>query len=381
MSGAPFWRTGKDIGPVYHGGKTKVRVVDPARLQGRDYGFYGEGFYVTRAEKHARSYGKVVTKYEFSPDAKVLVSDLKPEKAHPDLVRRVVAHRRQKGLEKARARGKEAAFLEELRGITTSPLDWKQAVDEYASDMGADAVVHNDGEIVVKAPYRIRATNPPGGRRRRARHGRCKRPSRRSRYAHCRVASPRRFARGSIRTRRVRRGVLVRVGCPKGYWRGGRCGIGMRAVSVLKRANSAAGKSYGYSTGYESGKAAWHVKSGKPKYAGLSERDWEKPRGVDPYADGYRDAFLGRPRTNPPYRMTLVTPSGKHSWVVPSKRRALMDEAEVRKVALYGDRSLSYDRFRKYGLEGPGDMRSLTVEPLPRSRRRATRRKSNRSRR
>ena len=58
--------------------------------------------------------------------------------------------------------------------------------------------------------------------------------SRRARYTHKRVRGKGSFDPRSFRTIRVgKHGRLMRVGCPKGYFKGGRCRKGMRAQSIL----------------------------------------------------------------------------------------------------------------------------------------------------
>ncbi len=69
----PFEATGSDMPPVFHGSKTKVREIDPSKVQRRDYGYYGEGFYVTSNPNTARTYGSKLSEYEIDPKAKVLI--------------------------------------------------------------------------------------------------------------------------------------------------------------------------------------------------------------------------------------------------------------------------------------------------------------------
>lgn len=186
----PWIKGGSDVGEIYHGGAEKIRKVDPEKLQRRDYGYYGSGFYVTSSKKGAKAYGRVVTKGRISPDAKVLDvtagtkrgSGLIPKEVHPKLLDEVYNHLHDKGIERARARGKEDDFLKDLDLMKTSPIEWKNAVDRYAVDHGFD-VVRYGGEIVVKNPnvfvfkegwawgteqlvplYRARVTAHPGHR-------------------------------------------------------------------------------------------------------------------------------------------------------------------------------------------------------------------------
>lgn len=58
----------------------------------------------------------------------------------------------------------------------------------------------------------------------------------RATFSHEHLASPRGFAKGSIRTVRLPRGRQLRVGCPTGHYNRstGRCRVGTRAVSLLR---------------------------------------------------------------------------------------------------------------------------------------------------
>ena len=148
----PWMIRGAEIGPVYHGGKSKITLLDESRLQARDYGFYGEGFYVTTSKSYAKTYGPRVTEFEVWPDAKILVSALKPQDAPRGLAEEVLNYIYKEGIEKARARGKEKAFVEHVRSIPENILEWKNAVDRFAVGQDFDAVIHSLGEIVVKHP-------------------------------------------------------------------------------------------------------------------------------------------------------------------------------------------------------------------------------------
>lgn len=148
--------TGAELGTVYHGGKTKITAVDPGRLQSRDYGFYGEGFYVTSAEHYARAYGNKVSKFDLDPDATVLMASLKPEDAPAGLVDEVVADYRARAWDRAVARGKVEALEAELSDVRTDPLAWKSAVSAYAKRKDFAVVHFSPGEIVVRHHGKLR---------------------------------------------------------------------------------------------------------------------------------------------------------------------------------------------------------------------------------
>jgi hypothetical protein len=143
---------GKDVPPVYHGGRRKIRKVDPEKVQSRDHGFYGAGFYVTTKESYARTYGPVLSKFRFTKDARILDTRIAPWDAPSKLIQAVFDHIEEKWIEAARSRGKVIEFYEELRRITEFTTDWAKAVDEFATDFGFDAVMWSPGEIVVKNP-------------------------------------------------------------------------------------------------------------------------------------------------------------------------------------------------------------------------------------
>ena len=63
-------------------------------------------------------------------------------------------------------------------------------------------------------------------------------PKGRGRYCRERQASPKKFAKGSLRT--IKRGkTLIVVGCPRGKWDGKRCRVGTRAQTILRPLSSA----------------------------------------------------------------------------------------------------------------------------------------------
>lgn len=58
--------------------------------------------------------------------------------------------------------------------------------------------------------------------------------SKKARYRHSRLKSRSRFDKRSFRTIKIGgRGKLLRVGCPKGKWRRGRCNVGIKSEGVL----------------------------------------------------------------------------------------------------------------------------------------------------
>ena len=148
----PYERSGKELGNVFSGGKTYIKEIDPSKLQSRDSGFYGTGFYVTSSPTHAKTYGSKITEFEIDPGAKVLYSEINPRDASPALIKAVTSDYYNRSIDRAKEKGKEDSLLAEIEHIKTSPTGWHNAVDAYAELHGYDIVRHSDGEIVVKNP-------------------------------------------------------------------------------------------------------------------------------------------------------------------------------------------------------------------------------------
>src|SRR6266404_5838564 len=167
-------RTGKDLGTVYHGGKTTVGEVDPSKLQQRDAGFYGPGFYVTTNEQYAKTYGSKVSQKAFNPDAKILdVATIHPgyeQKVNPELQKEIEATQRAylARLPKAQKNPNLVNDYLELIDPKSKSFDlhsWIEAVNRHAEQKGYDAIRFSDGEIVVKNPKAL-ATDLSGLRTR-----------------------------------------------------------------------------------------------------------------------------------------------------------------------------------------------------------------------
>jgi len=132
---------GHDIGIVYHGGKKKIDKIDTTKLQMRDTGFYGDGFYVTTNKEHSKTYGRSVTTLKFNDNANILLASLKPEDAPPELVNDVKKDYIDRFGEKAKI---------EAKMFDDNPINWNQAVDDFAKRNNYDAIKYCEGEIVVK---------------------------------------------------------------------------------------------------------------------------------------------------------------------------------------------------------------------------------------
>lgn len=145
----PWEMTGQELGFVYHGGKTKISEVDLSKIGQRDYGFYGEGFYVTTDKKYAKAYGGRVSEIGIADNATVLRASLKPEDAPNGLVEEVTNDYYNRTISKARERGKEDLLNDEIARIKTGPLAWIHAVDGYARSKDYDIVKYSEGEIVI----------------------------------------------------------------------------------------------------------------------------------------------------------------------------------------------------------------------------------------
>src|SRR5262249_42303855 len=115
-----FVKSGAELGTLYHAGNRKVTQIDPSALQSRDYGFYGKGFYGSKSEHGTRGYGNKVTSFSLKPDAKVLMSALRPEDANPALVEAVKRHALESGTSAAAKRGKLNQLRDEVEHIDKS---------------------------------------------------------------------------------------------------------------------------------------------------------------------------------------------------------------------------------------------------------------------
>lgn len=144
--------TGAQLPTLFHGGKRKVRQIDPTQLQQRDAGYYGAGFYVTTTEEYAKSYGPKVTKLTLKPEAKVLdVGGITLEKANPSLVAEVKAAYIQRVVQLRGEAFRERA-AQAFESQATSPTEWPRFVNIFAEQNGYDVVKFSNGEIVIKNP-------------------------------------------------------------------------------------------------------------------------------------------------------------------------------------------------------------------------------------
>lgn len=165
-SPAPFKKTGGDFGTFYHGGKESIAQIDPARLQSRDPGFYGRGFYVATTPTAAKMYGRTISKFRLKPDAKVLESTLRPQDASQELRDAVAGYFEEVIFPKAKERGRLESAKEELQEAMRSPISWKDAVNAYGRHENFDVIKHSDGEVVVRnldviEPEQAKAKRPP----------------------------------------------------------------------------------------------------------------------------------------------------------------------------------------------------------------------------
>jgi len=157
----PWDKTGEDFDSVYHGGKVQVGEVDPSKLQQRDAGFFGKGFYVAASEKAAKMYGPKVSEKSFAPDARILdVDTIHPQYEHkinPELQKEVEESQRAylQSLPKAQKNPALVDNYMELIDPKSKAFDlhsWIDAVNRYGEQKGYDAIRFSDGEIVVKNP-------------------------------------------------------------------------------------------------------------------------------------------------------------------------------------------------------------------------------------
>jgi hypothetical protein len=144
--GQPFHVKGKDLGAQYHGGPVEVHDVDPARLQHRDRGTHGRGFYTTSNKDLAKGYADTgrmkikapgtVTVKKPHPDADILLSGEHEHTSHPDLVKAV----------------KEFSPKYAKTGdMGMGDMTWRGQVNKFAEHHGYDAIRftgHQEGKEV-----------------------------------------------------------------------------------------------------------------------------------------------------------------------------------------------------------------------------------------
>lgn len=156
----PFNKSGEDLGILHHGSSQKIHEIDTDKLQQKDYGYYGRGFYVSKSELGARPYGRHITKLKMKSGSRILYSNLHASQS-PELHKAIIEHAKQHWRPVAEARGKAEQHDAEMEHLHKSPIAWKDAVDRYARDHKYDAVRHTDGEIVVKNPNSVEFITKP----------------------------------------------------------------------------------------------------------------------------------------------------------------------------------------------------------------------------
>lgn len=164
---AELSRDNADLTEVFHGGRERITEIDSERLQERDAGFYGEGFYVSDSAEYAKKwYGPVVTSFSVDPGARILLASVDMSAAREDLVGAVLS------LLEARLgeRGVEGDFEEQRALLEENQIEWVHLVDEFAEQEGYDIVIYNSNEIVVKNPD-VLTVNRTGSQQVAWRHG------------------------------------------------------------------------------------------------------------------------------------------------------------------------------------------------------------------
>ena len=132
---------------VFHAGRFRIHHVDASKLQGRDEGYYGKGFYVSDSAKYVKTwYGPVVTAFNISADAKILWASVDWDSASYDLQKTISAQVKKL----LRQRGKESEFNKQIALLKENQIEWVHQVDMYAEDDKYDIVCFNSDEIVVK---------------------------------------------------------------------------------------------------------------------------------------------------------------------------------------------------------------------------------------
>lgn len=140
---------------VFHAGKTKITEIDPLKLQSRDSGYYGRGFYVGESPDGVKGYGKTISKFDVAPDARILDVGMLPTK-NQEKATEIADFFYNQGVDSAKARGKLDNFLFEIEQIKKDPLAYKNAADRFAEQLGYDIVQYAPNEIVIKNLQKIK---------------------------------------------------------------------------------------------------------------------------------------------------------------------------------------------------------------------------------
>lgn len=156
ISTKKFSITGKDLKPLFHAGKTKIKKIDKKKLGERDAGWYGAGFYVSFDKDYVQLwYGSHVTEFEATPDAKVLVATIAGDLSPAALFNDVINNEK----ELLKARGAEDKLKNIKKQLKENQIEWVHAVDRYAEENQFDIIVYNDYEIIIKNPKAIKVIN------------------------------------------------------------------------------------------------------------------------------------------------------------------------------------------------------------------------------
>ncbi len=156
---ASFLMQGRNLGRLFHGGPEAITRIDPTRLQLRDPGFYGRGFYMTPRPEEAKIYGNIVSQFEALPNAKILNVAKAPDEADPKLFAAIVQF----------MRGQQHLNFSEqtqwFHGVPASNV-WIKGVNEFAQANKFDIIRwtgRGNVEIVIKNPEAIRALGVMAG--------------------------------------------------------------------------------------------------------------------------------------------------------------------------------------------------------------------------
>lgn len=157
------------LGPLYHGtkdpeGLLEAQTFDWSRLQSRDSGFFGNGFYLADSPQHARSYGGTVLEVALKPSAKILCamepgvfSGMTPTKSPSYqeefavfMTGRIVKHRGD--IEKA----KKIVEGEYTPGGTSfDSIGWKKDITMWVRDEKVADAINWGSETIVLNPQAI----------------------------------------------------------------------------------------------------------------------------------------------------------------------------------------------------------------------------------
>jgi len=119
------------------GKSARIRTVDPRKLQSKDPGFYGSGFYTTTSKhkKYAQAYGDTISKSTLAPDSKVLMAHTHPLGTHPKLRQAIRKH-----MDNITGTEHDPQLSHDWEKTSYQSSEWVDAVNSFANHHGYHAI-------------------------------------------------------------------------------------------------------------------------------------------------------------------------------------------------------------------------------------------------